>query len=75
MLLKYRAEKKKEEIGFERKSAAAEQLKMRKQRHESAEKARQVDLECKIIRTLRTASSNPEALQFARDLKTRHQAA
>jgi hypothetical protein len=75
LLLKYRAEKKKEKIGFERESAAAEQLKMRKQRHESAEKARQVDLECKIIRTLRTSASNPEALELARDLKTHHQAA
>jgi hypothetical protein len=75
MLLKYRSDKRKEEIGFERKSAAAEQHQMKKQRHESAEKARQVDLDCKIIRTLRTAASNPEALQLARDLKTRHQAA
>jgi hypothetical protein len=75
MLLKYRAEKKKEQIGFERKAAAAEQLQMRKQRHESAEKARQVDLHCKIIRTLRTSTSNPEALELARDLKTRHQSA
>jgi hypothetical protein len=75
LLLKYRAEKKKDKIGFERKAAAAEQLQMRKQRHESAEKARQVDLDCKIIRTLRTSASNPEALHLAKDLKTRHQAA
>jgi hypothetical protein len=75
MLLKYRAEKRKEEIGFERQTAAAEDLKMRKQRHESAEKARQVDLDCKIICTLRTSASHPEALELARDLKTRHQAA
>jgi hypothetical protein len=74
-LVKLRAEKKKEEIGFERKTGRQQQLEWQKQRHETAQRASQVDIECKIVRALRTAANNPEALEAAREVKTRFQAA
>ena len=74
-LLKLRAEKRSEKIGFEREKQLCQQVEQRKQRHEITVKARQVDIDCKIVRTLRTAANNPEALAAAREVKTRHQAA
>jgi hypothetical protein len=74
-LLKLRAEKKSEKIGFEREKQLCQQVEERKQRHEITIKARQVDIDCKIVRTLRTAANNPEALEAAREVKTRFQAA
>ena len=75
MLLKHRAEKKKEQIGFERKTAQTEHLEMQKQRHETMQKAKQIDADCKIIRALCKAANNPEALDLARGMKTSQQAA
>jgi hypothetical protein len=74
-LLKLRAEKRSVKIGFERETQLCQQVEERKQRHEVALKARQVDTECKIVRTLRTAANNPEALDAARKVQTRFQAA
>jgi hypothetical protein len=74
-LLKLRAEKRSVKIGFERETQLHQQVEERKQRHEVALKARQVDTECKIVRTLRTAANNPEALDLARKVQTRFQAA
>ena len=74
-LLKLRAEKRSVKIGFEREKQLCQQAEERKQRHEITVKARQVDIDCKIVRTLRTAANNPEALAAAREVKTRHQAA
>jgi hypothetical protein len=74
-LLKLRAEKRSDKIGFEREKQLCQQAEERKQRHEITLKARHVDIDCKIARTLRTAASNPEALEAAREVKTRFQAA
>jgi hypothetical protein len=74
-LLKLRAEKRSAKIGFEREKQLCQQIEERKQRHETVQKARQVDTECKIVRTLRTAANNPEALDAARKVQTRFQAA
>jgi hypothetical protein len=74
-LLKLRAEKRSAKIGFEREKQLCQQAEERKQRHEITLKARHVDIDCKIARTLRTAASNPEALEAAREVKTRFQAA
>ena len=74
-LLKLRAEKRSAKIGFEREKQLCQQVEERKQRHETVQKARHVDIDCKIVRTLRTAASNPEALEAAREVKTRFQAA
>jgi hypothetical protein len=74
-LLKLRAEKRSEILGFERKRHLYQQVEERKQRHETVQKARQLDIECKIVRTLRTAANNPEALDLARKVQTRFQAA
>jgi len=74
-LLKLRAEKRSAKIGFEREKQLCQQVEERKQRHETVQKARHVDIDCKIVRTLRTAASNPEALDAAREVKTRFQAA
>jgi hypothetical protein len=74
-LLKLRAEKRSAKIGFERQKQLCQQAEERKQRHEMMQKARQVDIECKIVRALRTAANNPEALDTAREVKTRFQAA
>jgi hypothetical protein len=75
MLLKARAETKKEQIGFERKKVQTEHLEMQKQRHQTAQKAKQIDADCKIIRALCKAANNEEALALARGLKASHQAA
>jgi hypothetical protein len=74
-LLKLRAEKRSAKIGFERETQLCQQVEERKQRHETVQKARQVDIECKIVRTLRTSANNPEALDLARKVQTRFQAA
>jgi hypothetical protein len=74
-LLKLRAEKRSEIIGFEREKQLCQQVEERKQRHEITIKARQLDMECKIVRTLRTAANNQEALDAARKVQTRFQAA
>jgi hypothetical protein len=74
-LLKLRAEKRSAKIGFEREKQLCQQVEERKQRHETVQKARQVDTECKIVRALRTAANNPEALDAARKVQTRFQAA
>ena len=74
-LLKLRAEKRSAKIGFEREKQLCQQAEERKQRHETAQKARQLDMECKIVRALRTAANNQEALDAAREVKTRFQAA
>jgi len=74
-LLKLRADKRSAKIGFERQKQLCQQAEERKQRHEMMQKARQVDIECKIVRALRTAANNPEALDTAREVKTRFQAA
>ena len=74
-LLKLRAEKRSAQIGFERQKQLCQQAEERKQRHEITIKARQVDIDCKIVRTLRTSANNPEALDAARKAQTRPQAA
>jgi hypothetical protein len=74
-LLKLRAEKRSAKIGFEREKQLCQQMEERKQRHEITLKARQVDIDCKIVRTLRTSANNQEALDAAREVQTRHQAA
>jgi len=74
-LLKLRAEKRSVKIGSERQKQLGQQVEERKQRHETAQKARQLDIECKIVRTLRTSANNPEALDLARKVQTRFQAA
>jgi hypothetical protein len=74
-LLKLRAERRSEKIGFEREKQLCQQVEERKHRHEINIKARQVDIDCKIVRTLRTAANNQEALDLARKVQTRHQAA
>jgi hypothetical protein len=74
-LLKLRAEKRSAKIGFEREKQLCQQAEERKQRHETVQKARHVDIDCKIARTLRTAANNPEALDAARKVQTRFQAA
>jgi hypothetical protein len=74
-LLKLRAERRSAKIGFEREKQLCQQIEERKQRHETVQKARQVDTECKIVRALRTAANNPEALDAARKVQTRFQAA
>jgi hypothetical protein len=74
-LLKLRAEKRSAKIGFEREKQLCQQVEERKQRHETVQKARQVDIECKIVRSLRTSANNPEALDAARKVQTRFQAA
>jgi hypothetical protein len=74
-LLKLRAEKRSARIGFERERQLCQQVNERKQRHEITLKARQVDIDCKIVRALRTSANNPEALDVAREVKTRFQAA
>jgi hypothetical protein len=74
-LLKHRAETKKDKIGFERKKVQAEHLEMQKQRHQTMQRAKQIDADCKIIRALCKAANNPEALDLARGMKTSQQAA
>jgi hypothetical protein len=74
-LLKLRAAKRSEKIGFERQKQLCLQAEERKQRHEISLKARQVDIECKIIHAVSKAANNQEALDAAREVKTRFQAA
>jgi hypothetical protein len=74
-LLKLRAEKRSDQIGFEREKQLCQQAEERKQRHETVQKARHVAIDCKIVHALRTAANNPEALDAARKVQTRFQAA